>query len=1114
MSGSGGVRAKIRRLPLKELAGGGGLVFLIASATLGLSNFVFHIVISRLLGPDQYGALGALLTVVLVLSVPLAAVQAAVTRAVALKAEEPIALRQMVTRATLAGVAGMVVLAGLSPVFAGFLHLGSPAPVLMLAAWLPPAAVGAVLQGVLVGRLRFTPFAVAMLVGGGAARLLFGVVLVEAGLGVTGAMLANTSAAIVTLGIVAWPLRREFHSSQRLSTRLLALGDGLAALLALGGFWVFASTDTFLVRHLMAPHPAGLYAAAVTGSRIALFAPAAFVTLVFPRFAATHGRGPEARRLLVLSMGVVVVIGFAVAGVILALPGPLVHILFGKGFSGSAGTIGILAVEAAVLGVIGLLVYFHLARGSLFAQLNWLGVGVAIAGIALFHRNLVDVAIVMLVTSLLVLVLSIAGAFLLDQTADRPKAEESDGDMSEPDAYGLSIVVPFFNPGPRFGPHLSDIVDVLATTGITFEVIAVSDGSTDGSQHVAADLSERNVRLITLPKNGGKGSALRIGITEARGTYVGFIDADGDLPAGLIPRLVELTRVDDQPDIVLGSKRHPDSEVVYPPLRHLYSMTYQALIALLFHLPVRDTQTGLKLIRRETLLAVIPRMVEKRFAFDLELLVVARHLGYRRFVEAPVVIRERFSSTISIRTVRGMFLDTLAIFYRLRILRFYDRVQPDASETGQATTTSDVLDATAGAAISPIGTPNAGLSSDNHTPETSLRRILIYNWRDLSHPHAGGAEVYTDAIATAWTEAGHRVTLFTSAVDGLREHETVSGGYQVIRRGDRHGVYRSARQFWEQEGRGHFDLVVDEVNTRPFGCPKWVTGVPVVALIHQVAREVWFHETWLPVAILGRFGLERHWLAPYRNTPTVTVSASSKQSLEKYGLCNVSVVPEGFIPQVGGPVSVPPPKESTLTFAFVGRLTGNKRPHDAIKAFGIVRKHLPDARLWVIGTGPMERRLRRRAPTGVEFLGRVSDEEKHSRLGRAHALLVTSVREGWGLVVTEAAAVGTPSFGYNVPGLRDSISVSGGILVDEHPKALASSLLDGFPTLIAGTHVAEPLGVISWPEVASSILAVAVGSSGPVAQAQPDSVSRQATRPGPRDGTRALSPPGSRVFTK
>ena len=1113
MTGSTKLGARARRLRLSDLAGGGGLVFLIASATVGLSNFVFHIVISRLLGPDRYGALGALLTVVLVLSVPLAAVQAAVTRAIAIRGDEPVPLRQMVTRASIAGVLGMAVLIALSPALAGFLHLGSPTPVLMLALWIPPALVGAVLQGVLVGRLRFTPFAVAMLVGGGAARLLFGVLLVEAGYGVVGAMLANVLATVVTLGVVAWPLRREFRSVQHLYTRLLALSDGLAALLALGGFSVFAGIDTFLVRHLLASHPAGLYAAAATGSRIALFAPGAFVILVFPRFAATHGRGPEARRLLVQSMGVVVVIGFVVAGTIVALPGPLVHILFGNGFSGSAGTIGILAVEAAVLGVIGLLVYFHLARGSLFAQLNWLGACVATAGIALFHRSPRDIAAVMLVTSLLVLVLSIVGVFLSDETANGLMAEEGEEEVSEPDAYDLSIVVPFFNPGPRFGPHLSDIVDVLATTGITFEVIAVSDGSTDGSQDVAADLSERNVRLIALPENGGKGSALRIGITEARGTYVGFIDADGDLPAGLIPRLVELTQ-DNRPDVVLGSKRHPDSEVVYPPLRHLYSIVYQALIALLFRLPVRDTQTGLKLIRRETLSAVLPRMVEKRFAFDLELLVVARHLGYRRFVEAPVVIRERFSSTISLRAVRGMFLDTLAIFYRLRILRFYDQAQPHASQIDQAPIASEVLGVEADTAISPTRTLGVGSSSNNGSQCTSPKRILIYNWRDLSHPHAGGAEVYTDAIATAWTQAGHRVTLFTSAIDELPEHETASGGYQVIRRGDRHGVYRSARQFWEHEGDGQFDLVVDEVNTRPFGCPRWVTGVPVVALIHQVAREVWFHETSLPVAILGRFWLERHWLALYRDTPTVTVSASSKQSLEAYGLRNVSVVPEGFSPRVGDPDSAPPQKESTVTFAFIGRLTGNKRPHDAIKAFGIVRKVVPDARLWVMGTGPTERRLRRGAPDGVKFLGRVSDEEKHDRLGRAHALLVTSVREGWGLVVTEAAAVGTPSFGYNVAGLRDSISTSGGVLVDDNPKALASSLLDEFATLIAGAHVAKPLGVTTWPEVASNILAVAIGSSGPVTQAQPDSVSRQATRPVLRDGTRALSPPGRRVSTK
>jgi glycosyltransferase involved in cell wall biosynthesis len=350
-------------------------------------------------------------------------------------------------------------------------------------------------------------------------------------------------------------------------------------------------------------------------------------------------------------------------------------------------------------------------------------------------------------------------------------------------------------------------------------------------------------------------------------------------------------------------------------------------------------------------------------------------------------------------------------------------------------------------------------------------RILIYNWRDLAHPKAGGAEVYTDQIARHWVEAGHDVTLFCSAVDGRSEREIVDGGYQVVRRGGPHGVYGEARKYWEREARGHFDLVIDEVNTRPFRCPRWVTEVPVMALIHQVAREIWFYETLWPIALVGRYWLEPHWLAAYRDIPTVTVSESSRKSLQDYGLRNVAVVPEGFDPLA---ITKPlPPKEPTPTFVFVGRLAWNKRPHDAIEAFSFARKEMPDARLWVIGTGPMEQKLRERATPGVEFLGWVDEKEKRDRIARSHALLVTSVREGWGLVVTEAASVGTPSIGYDVPGLRDSISVSGGVLVEPHPKALADSLLSGIDALLRGTHSTAPLGVTSWSDVAAGILAVA-----------------------------------------
>jgi glycosyltransferase involved in cell wall biosynthesis len=157
---------------------------------------------------------------------------------------------------------------------------------------------------------------------------------------------------------------------------------------------------------------------------------------------------------------------------------------------------------------------------------------------------------------------------------------------------------------------------------------------------------------------------------QGRGRYLGFIDADGDLPAKLLHRFVDAVR-DERPDIALGSKRHPDSKVVYPPVRRLYSWGYQQLNRVLMGLPVRDTQTGVKLVRRDVVAAVLPRMLEKRFAFDLELLVVARQLGYRNIVELPVTINERFTSTICARAVANMLIDTAAVFYRLRFLKHY-----------------------------------------------------------------------------------------------------------------------------------------------------------------------------------------------------------------------------------------------------------------------------------------------------------------------------------------------------------------------------------------------------------------------------------------------------------
>jgi hypothetical protein len=128
-------------------------------------------------------------------------------------------------------------------------------------------------------------------------------------------------------------------------------------------------------------------------------------------------------------------------------------------------------------------------------------------------------------------------------------------------------------------------------------------------------------------------------------------------------------------DIVLGSKRHLLSEVHYPPIRRLYSWLYQQLIRLLFRIRVRDTQTGIKLIRREVLADVLPLMREQRFAFDLELFVAARQCGWRRFLEAPVRIEQQFGSTVSVRSAAQTLVDTIAVAFRLHVKRAYDPLQ-------------------------------------------------------------------------------------------------------------------------------------------------------------------------------------------------------------------------------------------------------------------------------------------------------------------------------------------------------------------------------------------------------------------------------------------------------
>jgi len=230
----------------------------------------------------------------------------------------------------------------------------------------------------------------------------------------------------------------------------------------------------------------------------------------------------------------------------------------------------------------------------------------------------------------------------------------------------LSVVMPLYNEGARITSNVSQTHDVLRMLG-PFEMILVNDGSSDNSAEEIARLAEKfpgEVVPLHLPRSG-KGEALRRGAQAARGEFVVFLDADLDLPPEQILFFVAIQRV-KKADAVIGSKMHPDSTVDYPLIRRVYSLGYFWLIKFLFGLPVRDTQTGLKLVRRDLLLQALEKTECRGFALDLELLVRLVQLG-AVMVEAPVVVQHSMKfGGIGLPVVWQIFRDTWQTWRRVR----------------------------------------------------------------------------------------------------------------------------------------------------------------------------------------------------------------------------------------------------------------------------------------------------------------------------------------------------------------------------------------------------------------------------------------------------------------
>ncbi|MDO8503273.1 MAG: glycosyltransferase [bacterium] len=238
----------------------------------------------------------------------------------------------------------------------------------------------------------------------------------------------------------------------------------------------------------------------------------------------------------------------------------------------------------------------------------------------------------------------------------------------------LSVIVPAYKQEKTIRHDLENIADTLdqGLKDYDYEIICVMDGALDNTLREAKKVKSGKIQAVGYKENQGKGYAVRFGMSRSRGDLVSFLDAGMEIsPKSIMMLMAHMEWYNA--DVIIGSKRHPASRVNYPFLRHVLSIGYHWGVKILFGLPITDTQSGIKIFKREVLKKILPRLLVKKYAMDIEMLAVAKRLGFDRIYEAPIEVTfDRETSRISWRTVARQAWDTLAVFYRLRILRYYD----------------------------------------------------------------------------------------------------------------------------------------------------------------------------------------------------------------------------------------------------------------------------------------------------------------------------------------------------------------------------------------------------------------------------------------------------------
>ncbi|KKT93668.1 MAG: hypothetical protein A3I08_02720 [Candidatus Andersenbacteria bacterium RIFCSPLOWO2_02_FULL_46_11] len=341
-------------------------------------------------------------------------------------------------------------------------------------------------------------------------------------------------------------------------------------------------------------------------------------------------------------------------------------------------------------------------------------------------------------------------------------------------------------------------------------------------------------------------------------------------------------------------------------------------------------------------------------------------------------------------------------------------------------------------------------------------KLLFLNWRDTSHPKAGGAEQLTENIAAELVKHGHQITLLCPLFPGCQQQET-KRGYHIIRRGNQLTVRFHAWRLWQNKFRQDKKAIcVDQFHGLPFFAPLYAHH-HTLAFIHEVAGECWQYNFLFPFNIFGQL-LEKFSFLLYSGTTFITVSESTKNDLIRVGIFSdtISIIPVTIsVTPISSPVFI---KNNPIIISL-NRIAPIKNITDTISACLHLKKRIPDLQLWLVGSGQGRyfeqiKLLAAKHQDLITMHGFVSEQKKQELLSQAKVLVTTSHKEGYGLNILEAAAYGTPSIAYNVNGLREAIINNQTGLLTKHntPEDLARQL----EKILTNTKLHQKMAHAAW----------------------------------------------------